>query len=33
VYVRAAVPATGSITIYLSKAPTAATYVAWLVLG
>ena len=33
VYVRAVVPATGKITIYLSKAPTASTYVSWLVLG
>jgi len=32
-YVRAVVPASGKITIYLSKAVTSATYVAWLVLG
>jgi hypothetical protein len=32
-YVRAVVPASGKITIYLSKAVTSTTYVAWLVLG
>jgi hypothetical protein len=32
-YVRAVVPAAGKITIYLSKAVTSTTYVAWLVLG
>lgn len=33
VYVAAVVPATGKITIYLNKAVTATTYVAWFVLG
>jgi hypothetical protein len=33
VYVRAVVPATGKIIIYLSKAVTSSTSVAWLVLG
>ncbi len=33
VYVRAVVPATGKITIYLNKAPSSSTWVAWLVLG
>lgn len=33
VYVRAVVPASGKITIYLSKAPSSSTSVAWLVLG
>jgi hypothetical protein len=32
-YVRAVVPATGKITIYLNKAATGTTSVAWLVLG
>ena len=33
IYVRAVVPSTGKITIYLNKAVTATTYIAWLVLG
>ena len=33
VYVRAVVPATNKITIYLNKAVTATTSVAWQVLG
>jgi hypothetical protein len=32
-YVRAVVPATGKITIYLSKGAPSGTYVSWLVLG
>ena len=33
IYVRAVVPATDKITIYLNKAPSSSTYVAWQVLG
>jgi hypothetical protein len=33
VWVRAAVPTAGKFTIFLSKAPTRITYVAWIVLG
>ena len=33
VYVRAVVPASGKITIYLNKAPSSSTSVAWFVLG
>jgi hypothetical protein len=33
IYVRAVVPAAGKITIYLNKAPSSSTSVAWLVLG